>query len=163
MRRIGWAAVAITVAVVLAGARGSDAGNQQGDERRHSRGCSEATLRGDYGIQIQGTRPLLPPAPAGSIEPVIGIVIRTYDGQGNFTQRDNVKGSISGIDPPDREGFGTYQVNADCTGGHFRQIPGLPVSEDRFVIVDNGREIRHAVMSPVSVMVTGVSQKIHVR
>jgi hypothetical protein len=71
-----------------------------------------------------------------------------------------VKGSISGIDPPDREGFGTYQVNADCTGTHVRQIPGLPGTEDRFVIVDNGREVRHAVMSPAPVMVTGVSQRI---
>ncbi len=61
-----------------------------------------ATLRGDYGGQIEGTRP----APGGLTESVIGVVIRTYDGQGNFSQIDNVKGSITGT-VADRSGFGT--------------------------------------------------------
>ena len=52
----------------------------QDDERGRSKPCSEATVRGDYGIQIQGTRP----APGGLTEAVIGIVLRTYDGEGNF-------------------------------------------------------------------------------
>ena len=73
--------------------------------------CRDRTLRGTYGIQIQGTRPS---APGGPIETVIGVVIRTYDGHGSFTQIDNVKGSISGI-AFDRAGSGTYDVAADCT------------------------------------------------
>jgi hypothetical protein len=60
---------------------------------------------------MQGTRPS---APGGPIETVIGVVIRTCDGHGSFTQFDNLKGSISGV-VFDRSGSGTYEVAADCT------------------------------------------------
>ena len=113
---------------------------------------------GDYGIQIQGTRP----APGGLTESVIGIVLRSYDGQGNFSQVSNVKGSITGT-VPDSQGFGTYEVNPDCTGiVRFQPGPGI-VIEERLVIVDDGREIRTAVMVPAGVMVTGVHQRVHSR
>ena len=82
---------------------------------------TDATIRGTYGIQMQGTNPV-PPALGGGIQTVIGVVVRTYDGTGNFTQVDNVKGSVTGI-VPDRPGSGTYQVNDDCTGVTFFQ-PG---------------------------------------
>ena len=93
---------------------------------------------------------------------VIGVVLRTYDGRGNFSQVSNVKGSITGT-VPDSQGFGTYEVNPDCTGiVRFEAGPGL-VIEERLVIVDNGREIRTAVMVPTAVMITGVHQRIHRR
>ena len=115
-------------------------------------------MRGDYGIQIQGTRP----APGGLTEAVIGIVHRTYDGQGNFSQVSNLKGSITGT-VADSQGFGTYDVNADCTGiVRFQAAPGV-VIEERLVIVDDGREIRTAVMVPTAVMITGVHQRVHSR
>jgi hypothetical protein len=56
-----------------------------------SKPCSEATVHGDYGFQTQGTRP----APGGLTESVIGVVFRTYDDQGSFSQVSNVKGSIT--------------------------------------------------------------------
>jgi hypothetical protein len=125
------------------------------------RGCSEATLRGTYGVQIQGTRLATPPAPAGTVETVIGIIRRHYDGQGRFTQVNNEKGSVNGNGPVDREGFGTYVVNDDCSGSHELTIPGVPFPiTDRFVIVDYGQEVRHFVVSPASVMVSGVSRKV---
>ena len=40
--------------------------------------CRDATLRGSYGVQMQGTRPV--PPPTDGFESVIGVVIRTYDG-----------------------------------------------------------------------------------
>jgi hypothetical protein len=134
------------------------ADSQENDERGRGKECSEATVRGDYGIQIQGTRP----APGGLIESVIGIVLRNYDGQGSFSQVSNVKGSITGT-VPDSQGVGTYEVNADCTGiVRFQPAPGVLI-EERLVIVDNGREIRTAVMVPAAVMITGVHQRIHSR
>ena len=118
-------------------------------------------MRGDYGIQIQGTRPA-PGVPGGPIESVIGIVHRTYDGQGNFTQVSNLKGSITGTNP-DSQSFGTYEVNPDCTGIIRAQpLPGVVV-EERMVIVDDGREIRAAVMAPTAVVITSVHQRIHER
>ena len=158
MRRIAWAAAAVaTVAVGIGGARviGADG---QNDERGRSKRCSEATVRGDYGIQIQGTRP----APGGLTEAVIGIVLRTYDGEGNFSQVSNLKGSITGTNP-DSQSFGTYEVNPDCTGIIRFQAPSGALVEERLVVVDNGREIRAAVMAPTAVVITSVHQRIHQR
>jgi len=54
-------------------------------------------------------------------------------------------------------------VNPDCTGTQrFEPRPGV-VIEDRFVIVDDGREIRSAVIAPPAAMVTAVAQRIHSR
>ena len=160
MRRMGWAATAAAVvAVAMGGARivGAEGPDNDGDGRFKQ--CSAATLRGDYGVQIQGTRP----APGGLTESVIGVVLRSYNGDGSFTQVDNVKGSITGT-VPDRPGFGTYEVNPDCTGlVRFQPGPGAPFIEERLVIVDGGREIRTAAMVPAGVMVTGVHQRVHSR
>jgi hypothetical protein len=152
---MGWAAAAAaTVAVAIGGARVIGADGQV-DERGGWKQCSEATVRGDYGIQIQGTRP----APGGLTESVVGVVLRTYDGQGNFDQVSNVKGSITGT-VPDSQGFGTYEVHPDCTGIiRFQPGPGILI-EERLVIVDNGREIRAAVMVPTAVVITSVHQRI---
>ena len=156
MRRMGWGVTAAAVvAVAIGGARVMGADGQD-DER--GRSCSEATVGGDYGIQIQGTRP----APGGLTESVVGVVLRTYDGQGNFSQVSNVKGSITGT-VPDSQGFGTYEVNPDCTGIiRFQPGPGILI-EERLVIVDNGREIRAAVMVPTAVVITSVHQRVHRR
>ena len=157
MRRMGWAGV-ITVAVVAScGTWGFGVGrvDASGDHDGR-RGCSEATLRGAYGIQMQGTRPS---GPGGPIESVVGVVIRHYDGRGGFSQVDNVKGSITGL-VPDREGFGTYEVNEDCTGAtHFQPGPGITIDE-KFVIVKKGREVLSMVATPAPVMITTVQRKI---
>jgi archaellin len=159
MRRTAWVVTAaVTAAVVVGGARMIGADGQENNERGQGKRCNEATVRGDYGIQIQGTRP----APGGLIESVIGVVLRSYDGNGSFSQVSNVKGSITGT-VPDSQGFGTYEVNADCTGiVRFQAAPGV-VIEERLVVVDDGREIRTAVMVPTAVMITGVHQRIHSR
>ena len=159
MRRTAWVVTAaVTVAVVLSGARIMSADGQENNEHGQGKQCSEATVRGDYGIQIQGTRP----APGGLIESVIGVVLRNYDGQGSFSQVSNVKGSITGT-VADSQGVGTYEVNADCTGiVRFQAAPSV-VIEERLVVVDDGREIRTAVMVPAGVMITGVHQRVHTR
>jgi hypothetical protein len=158
MKRTGWVvATACSVVIAMGSAQRAGANGRDDDERRVRR-CSNATIRGDYGIQIQGTRP----APGGLTESVIGVVLRTYDGEGNFSQVSNVKGSITGT-VPDSQGFGTYNVNPDCTGMIvFQPAPGILI-EERLVIVDNGREIRTATMAPAPLMITGVHQRVHTR
>ena len=119
--------------------------------------CSDRTIQGTYGVQMQGTRPV--PPPTGGIETVIGVVLRTYDGAGNVTQVDNVKGSVTGI-VIDRPGSGTYQVNPDCSATTlFQPAPGITI-EERMVIVDFGREIRSITSSPPPIMVSTVQQRI---
>ena len=142
---------------VIAAMASAVSGVAQANDNDHDRkACSNATLRGDYGIQLQGTRPS---SPGGPIESVIGVAIRHYDGHGQFTQVDNVHGSISGT-VPDRPGFGTYQVNDDCTGVvNLQPGPGILI-ESRVVIVDNGHEIRSATMQPPLLMVTSTELKM---
>ena len=127
--------------------------------------CSNKTLQGVSGQQISGTRPAPDVLPGfgillpGSIESVIGVVTAVFDGNGNFTQVDNVKGSLSGI-TFDRPGLGTYTVNPDCTG-NFRITAGTPFPiVSRFVIVDGGKEFLSVVVSPQGVMVSARAKKI---
>jgi len=120
--------------------------------------CSDGTLRGTYGIQMHGTSPV--PPPVGGSQTVIGVVKRTFDGMGNFTQIDNIHGSVTGW-TPDRAGSGTYQVNPDCTGAtQFQPAPGAPVIEERIVIVDGGSELYSVTVSPLPVMVSTVAKRI---
>jgi hypothetical protein len=122
------------------------------------RGCNNRTIQGTYAIQMQGTRPV-PPAAGGGVETIIGVVLRTYDGTGGFTQVDNVKGAVTGI-VPDRPGSGTYNVNEDCSATtHFQPGPGQ-LLEEKMVIVDGGREIRSITSSPPPVMVSTTQQRI---
>jgi hypothetical protein len=158
MKRMNWAPVIVILGagVAVAGLGGRDA---REDEPTQNRKCSDATLRGDYGIQISGTRPS---APGGPIESVVGVVLRHYDGRGQFTQVDNVKGSLSGT-VPDRQGAGTYQVNEDCSGiAQAQPGPGI-LLEERLVIVNDGNEIGRMTSLPLPVMVTGTSKLVRTR
>jgi hypothetical protein len=144
----------VLLAVVTAGALGM--GLRSADAQGQSP-CDERTIRGTYGIQMQGTRPV--PGGGGATESVIGVVIRTYDGAGGLTQIDNIKGSVTGIQP-DRPGFGTYAVLPDCRAvADFEPAPGILLQE-RMVIVEGGAEIRTMVASPGGIMVTAVGKRI---
>ena len=124
----------------------------QDDGRK--RGCSEHTLRGDYGLSGTGFRGLGP----GTSEAFTTISLVTYDGQGGFSANGVSHGQATGV----REGLpvtGTYYVNADCTGGQTTIIPGVPPLEDRFVIVDNGREVRTVVVAPLTTIATANLRK----
>jgi hypothetical protein len=107
---------------------------------------------------MHGSRPSgPPPAP---LESMIGVVRRVYDGQGGFTQLDNVKGSVNGIAPEPREGAGTYEVNADCSGlTRFDPGTGVEIVE-RLMIVNGGQEVFSIVATPHTVMVSTVQKKV---
>ena len=135
------------------------AGNQNLDPP--SRRCSVETLRGAYGLQWTGVRPIGPGAPP-PVETFTGVAIRTFDGAGSFTQISNVKGQVTGIQPPDIESVGTYEVNEDCSGTFASPfIPGGPLVTARFVIVAGGDEVLQTVMTPEALFNAGVMRKIH--
>ncbi len=119
--------------------------------------CSNATLKGDYGYVISGTRPS---SPGGPLEQFVGSLVRRFDGEGGFTQIDNVHGAMSGW-VPDRPGKGTYSVKADCSGAGKLQIPGLAFEpEGRFVVVDDGNGIIGAAMQPAPLLETHMARRI---
>jgi hypothetical protein len=125
----------------------------EGEGRR----CSLESLKGTYGTILTGTKPSGPP-PA-QLEQFIGVALNTYDGQGHSTGSDNIHGAITGL-TTDRPGTGTYTINEDCSGTGTLLNTGAPPLELRFVVLDNGKEIRGVVMSPASVMVTFISRRI---
>jgi hypothetical protein len=124
----------------------------QGDGDR--RVCGTHTLHGNYGLTGTGVRGLGP----GASETFATISMVTYDGLGGFSAIGVSHGQVTGV----REGLpvtGTYYVNPDCTGGQTTIIPGVPPLEDRFVIVDNGREVRTVVVAPVTTIATANLRK----
>jgi len=127
--------------------------------------CSNETLKGAYGLSIGGTRPapFVPdnrPGFVGQMEQVLGTVVQVFDGKGNFTQVDNVKGTTSGI-VPDRPGRGTYTVNPDCSVTQVVNPPGQAQIVSKGVIVDGGREFRQNTITPDLFMISAIGRKMN--
>ena len=116
--------------------------------------CSNATLRGNYGLLASGTRAL---PPGGVTERFIALALWTFHGNGTFTQQPGgvLKGETTGVNPNPGEIGGTYFIEANCTGRLLLHIPDLPFPiEYGFVAVDNAKEVMAIVMSPASNLVT---------
>lgn len=143
-------------AMLSIGPHGANAHSTPENAAHPRTSCNSRTIKGSYGIQMQGTRNI--PGSTG-VEQVIGVVTRTFDGKGGFKQIDNVKGAVSGI-AFDRPGSGTYVVNADCTGRTlFQPAPGVSI-EERFIVVDYGFEMHSITVSPEPLMVTSVGKRV---
>ncbi len=114
-------------------------------------GCSVASIKGNYGFVLLGTKPAgPPPAP---LEQMIGVNMAYFDGRGHSTGTDTIHGAMTGT-VADRPVTGTYTVNEDCSGSMSLFAAGSPPLELRFVLVNSGKEIRAVTTSPASVMVT---------
>ena len=110
-------------------------------------GCSNSSLHGSYGSQINGN--------IIGFGPIAGVAVVTYDGAGNFTQTDNV--NVNGFGSAWRPGSGTYSVNADCTGTQTLNLPGGQVVHSAFVIT--AKEGFVVVTDPGAV-ITAVSKPV---
>lgn len=124
-------------------------------------GCSNGTLRGDYGFTILGDQP----NPDGTTSPVVGVAITHFDGAGKLTQKDfTVDGGLpSPANGNAATGFhfaggetGTYSVNSDCTGSAEIDLnapapPGLSrgVIKLMFIVPTDGATI-HTVVSEIT-------------
>jgi hypothetical protein len=134
--RILMVAIAMIVCFVLAGA---SAMAQSDTAHSGDRPCSNRTLFGDYGSQIEGTV-------LGPNLPFRGLAMGHFDGKGNITQVDHIV--FNGI-PPVVEwtpGTGTYTVNPDCTGSGVINSPSAqgPINL-HFVVVNHGKQINQVV------------------
>jgi hypothetical protein len=101
--------------------------------------CTNKTLQGDYGSQIEGTI-------LGPNLPFRGLAMAHFDGKGNITQVDHIV--FNGI-PPAIEwtpGTGTYSVNPDCTGSAVINSPsGQGPVNLHFVVVNHGKQFNQVV------------------
>jgi hypothetical protein len=124
-------------------------------------GCSNATLKGDYGFTILGDQP----NPDGTTSPIKGIGITHYDGAGKLTQTDFV--ITAGVPQPSNGNAmtefhfstgetGTYKVNPDCTGSAEIDL-NAPVPSGLssgviklMLIVTNGGRAIHVVVAEIT-------------
>jgi hypothetical protein len=112
-------------------------------------GCSNSSLRGNYGFQINGT--------IVGLGPIGGVALITFDGEGNFTQTDNV--TVNGFPiVPNRPGSGTYSVNTDCTGTQTLNSGGQVVHTS-FVIVGHGKQVLDVVTDP-HLVITSIGKAV---
>ncbi len=97
--------------------------------------CSNRTLFGDYGMQIEGTF-LAPNWPLRTTAMV------HFDGRGNMTSKSYVV--LNGTPQTQdwrQDDPGTYTVNSDCTVS----ATFLGVIPAHFVVVNNGKDFRGVV------------------
>ncbi len=90
--------------------------------------CTNATIKGTYGFQRNGT------TTSGPLT-AVGLVV--IDGAGNSVAQQTI--SRSGTFSNVTNQLGPYTVNADCTGTFNDPTTGAPFAQ--FVIVSNGGEI----------------------
>ena len=114
--------------------------------------CSNLTLYGDYGLLAVGQR-AIPPFLGGGTEKFVATAMSTFHGDGNFLIQGTgagLHGEVTGVDPAHDGILGTYEVNSNCSGTMQWQPPApVPPIVHSFVIVDNGRHVKSAVMSPL--------------
>jgi hypothetical protein len=127
-----------------------------------SRGCSDATLYGEYAFTVSGQIFL----PTGACIVRQGVSLTHFDGAGRLTQVDEVLSSpnatvVLGAPVDPTTGFhdhetGTYTVHADCTGTFTVQFPPNVSSTGTvpgakltvlFVLSNHGRDIDTIVTS----------------
>jgi hypothetical protein len=112
-------------------------------------GCSNATLRGDYGYAVAGVSVTVPPI--GSVA-VLGRI--TLDGKGTFSGSAN--GSIVGNVLTDMAITGTYSIASDCTGTLTTAYPAF-TAHFSLVVVDgvDGRKEAKLLETDAGTVATG--------
>jgi hypothetical protein len=85
------------------------------------KGCSDASLKGDYAYAVNGTAVTTPP-----VGPIAILGKITLDGKGAFS--GSVNGSIAGAFVlTDTPVTGTYSVASDCTGTLTTNYPAITI------------------------------------
>ena len=129
--------------------------------------CTEATLKGLYGVQGSGFRLTA----EGGYVPFGAVNLRNFDGKGNYsgTGITNVNGDFT-----ETNISGNYTVNPDCTVeltddttstegvvDETTSTEGVVRNFSQFgAIVDNGREILTLQTSPEDNVQTGIFKKV---
>jgi hypothetical protein len=127
------------------------------DYEHHDRfTCTNETLKGKYGFILTGMRPTGPGTPQVAI---VGTALTTFHGDGTLDQFDNINVNSPTVPlQPDRPGTGTYSLNSDCSGTMTLNAGGVTLALS-IVVVDQGREVRTAVVTP-NVIVTSNGRRI---
>lgn len=101
--------------------------------------CSQATVRGTWGWQGHGTAMVKVPGSATPMPvPLVSLGTLNVDSQGGYTAHGTA--SLGG-QILDADWTGSIKVNPDCTAADTYNYLSVEAA-DRFVILDNGNEMR---------------------
>lgn len=123
----------------------------------HAQGrtCSNAVLQGAYGGSVGMIALPAAGAPVGSGTPRAALLRFSFDGKGNFTNTVTLNDDGTVVKLAD---FGTYTVNADCTG--ILHTNGGTRTVD-IVVVDSGNEFYSIRTDPANlVFIFNAAKKI---
>lgn len=119
-------------------------------DSRGPRGCTNGSLKGDFGFTAKGVTLSGSPLPGPLQGPFASSGTASFDGKGRFTL--TAASSFNGLVQPTAVG-GTYSVNRDCT---YTSTAENGVTFQA-VIVEEGREVLILQTTP-GVVITGVAQ-----
>lgn len=102
--------------------------------------CSNATIKGTYGLLSQGFQGTKAP-----FTPVTAVRTSVFDGNGNFEGKGYI---IVGGKILQDNARGTYKVNSDCTITITGRLSNGIVLKQFGVIVDGGRKILSLLLVP---------------
>jgi hypothetical protein len=119
----------------------------------HPNECTNQTIKGSYAFTIHGQ--ILSPNGALAVD---GIAKTIFDGNGGLNQVDAVavNGQIPGVWRP---GWGTYSLNADCTGTmtiNTGDQPALHLA----IVVSLAGDLIHTVVTDPGFAVTSDAERV---
>jgi hypothetical protein len=100
-------------------------------------GCSDATLTGNYAINLSGFTSQGPTT--GSAIPVTVVGVFAFDGAGNLSA--GYSESTNGAIATGQTGSGTYTVNSDCSGSLTFTAGNAVGFTANTVIIGAGKEV----------------------
>lgn len=118
---------------VVIGSVGALIGGVQGVPTvRAATPCSDASLRGAFGVRFEGT--------SKTLGKIASVSLWTFDSRGGFTANETYNSDVTG--PKTRNIAGLYRMAADCTFSLLFPSDVSKVHEavGACVLVDNGRE-----------------------
>ena len=107
--------------------------------RSFAQPCSQATVRGTWGFQGRGMAMVsLPGVATAQSVPFVALGTLKVDYQGRYTAHGTAS---AGGQIQEADWSGSIEVNPDCTATDTYNYGSIP-SADRFVILDNGTQMR---------------------
>ena len=123
------------------------------NDDRAPRGCSLATIKGNYSLTINGR--------ATGFGDVLGVGAVTIDGAGKYAGTTTGVVSANGLSTSVVTPVnGTYTMKSDCTGTVVVNFVNLRLSVDAAtVFADGGTEGKFVVTAPSAAFLTGTAKK----
>jgi len=112
-------------------------------------GCSDLTIKGDWGFRVSGE---ILTASGATAQLRDGVAVTHFDGHGMLVQEDYVMAAGEPMGDPatfHTDESGSYHVSPDCSGNatiNFPPFPGGAVIKIMFVVSNFGQTI-HAIVS----------------